>query len=83
MIENISICNVAYHFKVNGILNNSLNVFIHFSEEIVSKLLQSNFWTDTIFKIKKMSIKSIQKILSVFQYPHLIEATMLIDFVPV
>ena len=61
---------------------NSLNVFIHFSEEIVSKLYQWNFWTDTIFKLKTR-IKSIQKILSVFQYPHLIEATTLIYFVPV
>jgi hypothetical protein len=32
---------------------------------------------------KKPRIKSIQKILSVFQYPHLIEAITLIDFVPV
>jgi hypothetical protein len=61
---------------------NSLNVYIHFSEEIVSKLYQWNFWTDTIFKLKTR-IKSIQKILSVFQYPHLIEATTLIDSVPV
>jgi hypothetical protein len=60
---------------------NSLNVYIHFSEEIVSKLYQCNFWTDTIFKLKTR-IKSIQKILSVFQYPHLIEATTLIDCVP-
>jgi hypothetical protein len=36
----LSICNVAYHFKVNCIVNNSLKVFIHFSEEIVSKLIQ-------------------------------------------
>jgi hypothetical protein len=48
-------------------------VFIHFSEEIVSKLYQSIYWTDTIFKFKTR-IKSIQKILAVFQYPHLIEA---------
>ena len=61
---------------------NSLNVYIHFSEEIVSKLYQWNCWTDTIFKLKTR-IKSIQKILSVFQYPHLIEANTLIDFVPV
>jgi hypothetical protein len=61
---------------------NSLSVFIHFSEQIVSKLYQWNFWTDTIFKLKTR-IKSIQKILSVFQYPHLIEATTLIYFVPV
>ena len=61
---------------------NSLNVFIHLSEEIVSKLYQWNFWTDTIFKLKTR-IKSIQKILSVFQYPYLIEATTLIYFVPV
>ena len=61
---------------------NSLNVFIHFSKEIVSKLYQWNFWTDTIFKLKTR-IKSIQKILSVFQYPHLIEATTLIGSVPV
>ena len=61
---------------------NSFNVFIHFSEEIVSKLYQWNFWTDTIFKLKTR-IKSIQKILSVFQYSHLIEATTLIDFVSV
>ena len=61
---------------------NSLNVYIHFSEEILSKLYQWHFWTNTIFKLK-MRIKSIQKILSVFQYPHLIEATMLIDVVPV
>jgi hypothetical protein len=52
---------------------NSLNVFIHFSEEIVSKLFQSIYWADTIFKLKTR-IKSIQKILAVFQYPHLIEA---------
>ena len=52
---------------------NSLNIFIHFSEEIVSKLYQGNFWTDTIFKLQTR-IKSIQKILAVFQYPHLIEA---------
>jgi hypothetical protein len=43
---------------------NSLNVCIHFSEEIVSKLYQWNFWTDTIFKLKTR-IKSIQNILSV------------------
>jgi hypothetical protein len=61
---------------------NSFNVLIHFSEEIVSKLYQWNFWTDTIFKLKTR-IKSIQKILSVFQYSHLIEATTLIDFVSV
>jgi hypothetical protein len=42
---------------------NSLNVFIHFSEEIVSKLYQSIYWTDTIFKLKTR-IKSIQKILT-------------------
>ena len=60
---------------------NYLNVFIHFSEEIVSKLYQSIYWTDTIFKLKTR-IKSIQKILAVFQYPHLIEATTWIDFVP-
>ena len=52
---------------------NSLNVFIHFSEEMVSKLYKSIYWTDTIFKLKTR-IKSIQKILAVFQYPHLIEA---------
>jgi hypothetical protein len=34
----LSICSVVYHFKVNYIVNNSLHVFIHFSEEIVSKL---------------------------------------------
>jgi hypothetical protein len=61
---------------------NSLNVFIHFSEEIVSKLYQTIYWTDTIFKLKTR-IKSIQKILTVFQYPHLIEAITWIDFVPV
>jgi hypothetical protein len=61
---------------------NSLNVFIHFSEEIVYKLYQSIYWTDTIFKLKTR-IKSIQKILAVFQYPHLIEAITWIDFVPV
>jgi hypothetical protein len=27
-------------------------VFIHFSEEIVSKLYESIYWTDTIFKLK-------------------------------
>ena len=42
---------------------NSLNVFIHFSEEIVSQLYQSIYWTDTIFKLKTR-IKSIQKILT-------------------
>ena len=52
---------------------NSLNVFIHFSGEIISKLYQSIYWTDTIFKLKT-KIQSIQKILAVFQYPHLIEA---------
>ena len=57
-------------------------MFIHFSEEIVSKLYQSIYWTDTIFKLKTR-IKSIQKILAVFQYPHLIEAITWIDFVPV
>jgi hypothetical protein len=36
---------------------NSLNVFIHFSEEIVSKLYQSIYWTDTIFKLKTILIK--------------------------
>jgi hypothetical protein len=34
----LSICSVVYHFKDNYIVNNSLHVFIHFSEEIVSKL---------------------------------------------
>ena len=52
---------------------NSLNMFIHFSDEIFSKLSQSIYWTDTIFKLKTR-IKSIQKIITVFQYPHLIEA---------
>jgi hypothetical protein len=42
---------------------NSLNVFMHFSEEIVSKLYQSIYWTDTMFKLKTR-IKSIQKILT-------------------
>ena len=36
---------------------NSLNVFIHFSEEIVSKLYQSIYWTDTLFKLKPILIK--------------------------
>jgi hypothetical protein len=36
---------------------NSLNVFIHFSEEMVSKLYQSIYWTDTIFKLKTILIK--------------------------
>jgi hypothetical protein len=44
---------------------NSLNMFIHFSEEMVSRLYQSIYWTDTIFKLKTR-IKSIQKILAVF-----------------
>jgi hypothetical protein len=61
---------------------NSLNVFIHVSEEMISKLYQSIYWTDTIFKLKTR-IKSIQKILAVFQYPHLIEAITWIDFLPV
>ena len=49
---------------------------------VVSKLYQSIYWTDTIFKLK-MRIKSIQKILAVLQYPHLIEASTWIDFVTV
>jgi hypothetical protein len=65
--------NYTKSFILTWNLNISLNVFIHFSEEIVSKLHQSIYWTDTIFKIKTR-IKSIQKILTVFQYPHLIEA---------
>ena len=48
---------------------------------MVSKLYQSIYWTDTIFKIKTR-IKSIQKILAVFQYPHLIEAITRIYFLP-
>jgi hypothetical protein len=46
-------CNVAYHFKDNCIVN----VFIHFSEEMVSKLYQSIYWIDTIFKLKTILIK--------------------------
>ena len=49
---------------------------------VVSKLYQSIYWTDTIFKLK-MRIKSIQEILAVLQYPHLIEASTWIDFVTV
>jgi hypothetical protein len=36
---------------------NSLNVFIHFSEEMVSKLYHLIYWTDTIFKLKTILIK--------------------------
>ena len=42
---------------------NSLKVFMHFSEEIVSELYKSIYWTDTMFKLKTR-IKSIQKILT-------------------
>jgi hypothetical protein len=31
-------------------------MFIYFSEEIVSKLYQSIYWTDTIFKLKRRKI---------------------------
>jgi hypothetical protein len=36
---------------------NSLNVFIHFLEEMVSKMYQSIYWTNTIFKLKTILIK--------------------------
>ena len=44
----LSICNVAYNFKVNCIANNSLKVFIHFSEEIIPPLVERGLYCNHV-----------------------------------
>jgi len=74
---------VLYHFKVNCVVSDFFKRVYIFSRGMVCKLQKSIVLTNDIFEKKRTRIKIIKKVFTVFQYPHLIEATTWIYFVTI